>query len=211
MDQGSEENHTTVEQGETVSKAEYDKLMAKVSKMEEEAFKNRDAKRKAREESQKALQEQGHFKELAASLEKDKSTLLANLEETQGMLSSVQSAAQKWQAYEKAETARIVEQAENLTEDEKAILDAIPDITKRGQALNRFLSSHEPPKAPPGIPSAAPSQTSNGDDFQSLLDQGLTIGEIQSRHPDTWAAYADAKLASFQGARPKTMVDRFRK
>lgn len=100
-----------------------------------------------------------------------------------------QSAAEKWRAYEKAESARIATEAEGLDPEDKALIDGEKDITRKAALLARFKreASAAAPAKPqkvvaPAKPAGGPPSSSAVDFAESLKDP-KAMADAKARDP----------------------------
>lgn len=96
----------------------------------------------------------------------------------------LQSAAEKWRAYEKTESARIAAEAEGLDPEDKALIDGEKDITRKAALLARFKREASAAPAKPAKP-VAPAKPAGGPPSSSAIDFAAAIKDPK--------AMADAK------------------
>lgn len=118
----------------------------------------------------------------------------------------LQSAAEKWRAYEKAESARIATEAEGLDPEDKALIDGEKDITRKAALLARF--KREASAAAPAKPAkpVAPAKPAGGPpsagsvDFEAAWAGGQQAWDAaKARDPEgasKWLAGRNAPSAS---------------
>lgn len=166
-------------------------LIKYVKSLREESRGARKARESAEAERLTALEASGDWKKLAEERHGLLSKSAESIADLTSKLESTAAKAKKWEAYEKAETARIAEAAKDLSDDDRAILDGIGDLTLRSRTLQRLIGTetqtHKEPKHPP------PSGGDGKDvDVPSLIKQGWSAERLRSTHPEAYEAYLDA-------------------
>lgn len=147
---------------------------------------DRDARKRAQEEAERSG-------ELAKALETAKSRL-AELE-------SAEPLAQKWRAYEEAESKRLDEEARVLPDAVRDLYGAAADIEGRRKVLAAFRAMPAAAAAPApkvvGVPPAlgAPPGVSTPDIEAALADpSGKKLAEIKARDPGAVAQFFSSLL-----------------
>jgi len=189
----------------TVPQADFDRLQAsfaelsgKLESVLGDNKKYRDERSQSREANNKALHEQGEFKQLAEARAAEIEALRAEV----STLGGLKSDAEAFRNHREKEAKRIGDVAAGLPDDQRAILDAIPDVFDRASALAVFqnVAGKPAPNAPPiPVGSSAPS---HGAPFEGLTGDAL-VQAIRD-DPQGWR-----DTVSANGAQKGTMFQRF--
>ncbi len=120
----------------------------------------------------------------------------------------LQTAADRWKAHEKAETARIAAEAADLDDADKALIDGEPDIARKAALLARFKreaapANAKPPKVvAPAKPAGGPP-SSSAIDFAASLKDPKAMADAKARDP---AAFEKFFSGLFKGSsRPSSL------
>ncbi len=179
-----DEATTTEADAPAVSRAEYEALVAKLQTAEAKAdaaigdnakYRQRERDRKA--EHEQMLSEQGQFKALAD----ERATTISELQtQLEGMNSDVED-AKRWRSYLQAEEERIADAAAELTDGQRAVLESIPDISKRAAALAEFAqAAPNTPKAAP-LPSAMPAPSNGARSYGDMSPDERAAARVAAR------------------------------
>jgi hypothetical protein len=101
----------------------------------------------------------------------------------------LQTAADRWKAHEKAETARIAAEAADLDDADKALIDGEPDIARKAALLARFkrdaaASAARPPKVVATPKPAGGPPSSSAIDFAAALTDPKAMADAKARDPN---------------------------
>lgn len=179
------------------AKAAMAKLAALEAKIADERKADREAKRKAQEDAEKAG-------ELAKALEAAK----ARLAELEG----AEPLAAKWRAYEAEEAKRLDAEAATLPDAVRDLYQSAGDIDARRKVIAAFKatsSTQAPAKGnPPSM--GAPAPVSAVDIEAAIADKsGQRLAEIKKRDPNAVTAWFKNALGGKSAANPSLGAGRF--
>ncbi len=106
----------------------------------------------------------------------------------------LQTAADRWKAHEKAETARIAAEAADLDDADKALIDGEPDIARKAALLARFkrdaaAANAKPPKVVATPKPAGGPPSSSAIDFAAALKDPKAMADAKARDPDGFTKF----------------------
>lgn len=179
------------------AKAAMAKLAALEAKIADERKADREAKRKAQEDAEKAG-------ELAKALEAAK----ARLAELEG----AEPLAAKWRAYEAEEAKRLDAEAASLPDAVRDLYQSAGDIDARRKVIAAFKatsSTQAPAKGnPPSM--GAPAPVSAVDIEAAIADKsGQKLAEIKKRDPGAVSAWFARALGGKSASNPSLGAGRF--
>jgi hypothetical protein len=120
----------------------------------------------------------------------------------------LQTAADRWKAHEKAETARIAAEAADLDDADKALIDGEPDIARKAALLARFkrdaaAANAKPPKVVATPKPAGGPPSSSSVDFESAWASGPAAWDAaKARDPDGAAKWLQGRNAPATTSNP---------
>jgi hypothetical protein len=118
----------------------------------------------------------------------------------------LKSAADKWAAYEKAESSRITKAAEGLDDEDKALIAGEPDITRKAALLARLSRAADASPAPKPVAKPKPAggpPSSSAVDFAAALKDPRAMADAKARDPSGFEKFFSALLTG--NARKSTL------
>lgn len=165
-----------------------EKANHQIQKLSEENGKHRN---KAKEEERARIE----AAQAAGDLKPQIDALTSKVSELEPLAAFGERARQRLQQ-------RVERDVAKLPKDLREKLEAIGDLEQRADALDFYLAAagqqRQPDAAPPeGGPPAPPNPAQS---VQSLLQQGLTLDDIRTKHPKVW----EAEKEQWGGGGPQT-------
>jgi hypothetical protein len=117
----------------------------------------------------------------------------------------IQTAAERWRAHEKAESARIKAAAANLDEADQALIDSEPDIARKAALLARLTPAAAPERTPAKPKPAGGPPPASAVDFGEALKDPKAMADAKARDPEGLAKFISSALRN--GAGRKSTLD----
>lgn len=117
----------------------------------------------------------------------------ADLATIRGKLAEYEKTAPEAQALIARETARVEAAKAQLTDSQKALVDKLPTLALRAEAVDELLTTMQrggvPFKAPPSIGGGPPPPAAGKVDIDALLKEPGGLEKAKRDHPNEWLAY----------------------
>ncbi len=178
----------------TVSKADFDEVVARLAKTESALRKTKDEAAERRVKLREKAEEEGQYRDVIDSLKAE----LAGLTDK---VAGYQPAAERWMAYEEAEATRIAAEVEAMPDSVKTAVELAGSLEAKRAVLDVFKSQALKP-----TPSAAPAAPAQSPKPPLDLD-GVTnrqqLKELKKQNPEGWqkmvAGYRKPRMNLFGG------------
>lgn len=159
-----------------------DEVEAKLRAVTDEAAQRRVAAKQERERAEKLAEEQGQFKALADSYK-------ARIAELEPQLGPLQQQAERWRAYEQAETARLKAAREQLPAHWQAAIDAAGSLDGQQAILRAYEAERASGKRTPANPPPGGNPAAGGVDFGQVAGDPSALRAAKIADPSGWERF----------------------